>query len=253
MDVLATLANPRSYSQVLAPSPGASPWWVGVERNVWPFGADPKAEEWLGKRHVEDLARFCQDRIDSFYKHATESDEHERASFFAEKMYQFAPQSLLRELYPGAREVFLVRDFRDVACSVFAYTQRQGLAAFGREHVKSDEEYIRGPLLLLARALLESWRVRGEDSYLLRYEDLVLDTRQVLKSLLCYLEIAAGSDVLEAMVGGVTERGSHQTSPSPEASVGRWRKELTDSQLGAFEEGFGDALEAFGYAGESAG
>jgi len=102
--------------------------------------------------------------------------------------------------------------------------------------------------LQLVLALLESWRLRGADSYLLRYEDLVLDTRRTLERLLAHLEIDAGGPVIEAMVARATAGGSHQTSPSPEASVGRWQEELTASQRSTFEEGFADAFEAFGYA-----
>lgn len=252
MEVLAALTDPCSYSQILGPSPGSGPWWIGAERKYWPFGVDATAEGWLGRDHVEDLIRFCQDRIDSFYRRATEAREHERASFFVEKMYQFTVQRMLRELYPRAREIFLVRDFRDVACSVFAYTRRLGLLAFGREHVETDEQYIQGPLLHLVRTLLESWRLRAEDSYLLRYEDLVLDTRETLEGLLSYLQIDAGSRAIEAMLAGAPGRRRHQTSASPVASVGRWREELTESQRSAFKEGFGDALQAFGYASGSA-
>ena len=34
----------------------------------------------------------------------------------------------MRELYPGARELFLVRDFRDMIASMRAYNERKGSA-----------------------------------------------------------------------------------------------------------------------------
>ena len=39
----------------------------------------------------------------------------------------------MRELYPAARELFLVRDFRDMIASMQAYNARKGFGDFGRE------------------------------------------------------------------------------------------------------------------------
>ena len=39
---------------------------------------------------------------------------------------------LIRELYPRAKEIFLVRDFRDMARSIMAFDAKRGYAGFGR-------------------------------------------------------------------------------------------------------------------------
>ncbi len=49
---------------------------------------------------------------------------------------------MIREVYPRAQEVILVRDFRDMVASILAYNAKRGYTAFGREHVDNDEEYI---------------------------------------------------------------------------------------------------------------
>jgi hypothetical protein len=203
---------------------------------------------WLADAGVRDLAAFCRSRVDGFYRAAAGAAGYERASYFAEKLWSRSTvQEMLRDLYPGAREVFLVRDFRDLACSVLAYGRQQGAPLFGRESVGSDEEYIRGPLLGVAKAMLEAWRRRIGDSYLLRYEELVLRPRETLESLLSYLDLDAADAVIAGMLAGAPERrGGHQTAETATASVGRWRSELTESQRAAFEE-FGEVLDAFGY------
>jgi hypothetical protein len=249
MEVLAALAEPRSYAQMLAADSIGPHWWMGLDRRgALPLGVNEQAEEWLAGENVSELARFCRERIDGFYREAVEADARARAAYFAEKLWPgSSAQGMLRELYAGAREVFLVRDFRDLACSVLAYGRERGAPLFGRESVDSDEDYVRGPLLGVARAMRETWRSRSRDSHVLRYEDLVLRPSEALASLLSYLELDVDDDVIAGMLAGAPERGGgHQTAESAAASVGRWRRELTPTQLAAFED-FGEALEAFGY------
>ena len=80
-----------------------------------------------GREHVERLARFFQETVEQWYLTVARSQGQESPRYFAEKHLwpNFLPM-LIRELYPGAREVFLVRDFRDVACSALAADERRG-------------------------------------------------------------------------------------------------------------------------------
>jgi hypothetical protein len=80
---------------------------------------------------------------------------------------------LVWELYPHAKELFLVRDFRDVFSSMLAFNQRSGRRVFGPAHVESDEElayFLRDSRL---RYLSNSWPKREERAHLIRYEDLI--------------------------------------------------------------------------------
>ena len=246
LEVFSTLAEPCSYGQALATDQLGSNWWTGTTRlQELPLGVDAAAETWLGGTNVEDLALFCKERIDSFYRGAV-PDEYGRAEFFAEKLWPGSYlQRLLKELYPGTQEIVLVRDFRDMACSALAYGRRRGAPGFGREAVGSDEEYIRGPLLRQARVMLDHWRRLG--GYLLRYEDLVLEPTETLGRMLSHLGLDAGEPTIDAMVSGASRGGDHQTASSTSASMGRWRTELSDSHIELFGEGFDELFEAFGY------
>ena len=62
------------------------------------------------------------------------------------------------ELYPHAKEVFLVRDFRDMALSILSFDERRGFAGFGRPEGATDEEYMRGVLAGMATDLQRAGR-----------------------------------------------------------------------------------------------
>jgi hypothetical protein len=212
---------------------------------------DPEMRRWLETGYVEGLIRFCKHQIEDFYRHAVGPEQHERASHFVEKVWPgSAAQGMLADLYPGMREIFLVRDFRDMACSVNAFSERLGFKSFGRQHVKSDEEYVAGPLLESANLMLEMWRRCSHRAHLVRYEDLVTDTARTLTDLLDYVGAESSEEVIEAMIsGGVSSEalGVHMTAPSVAATVGRWRSDLNESVQRQFERSYAEVFAEFGY------
>ena len=252
MDVLGTLSDPRSWGQLLATDAVGQEWWTGNARRAQlPLGVDAEVEGWLGGPNVAELARFCKDRIDAFYRHVADLAERRQPVFFAEK---FSPGSgtdgLLRNVYPRVGQIFLVRDFRDMACSVLAYCRQEDVVAFGRETVESDDDYLRGPLVEQARGILDSWRLHDEDSCLVKYEDLVRDARGALAGALSKLGLDDSEETVVRMISGAASGTRHQTAADAEASIGRWRRELSASQQRLLREELRDALEAFGYAAD---
>jgi hypothetical protein len=208
--------------------------------------------QWLGGENVEATAQLCQSRIEEFYLELARREDRSDARYFVEKCWpdEFTPRTIA-ELYPEGREIFLVRDFRDMVCSILDFNTKRGVNSFGREQTGSDEEfisYLRGS----AEQMIESWRSRRERAYLMRYEDLILHPEVALANALRYIGVAADA----ATVGGVIEAANtwlpatqrdHQTSASPATSVGRWRRELSVEQQQICEDVFGDILAEFGY------
>jgi hypothetical protein len=242
-----------------------NPWWVGQnpyhDESVY---ERPSLSYWFGRAHVDRLAGFCQRNIEDWYMTLARSQEQETPLYFAEKhMWPTDLPVLAWELYPRAKEVFLVRDFRDMACSILAFDRERGFAGFGRPEGTTDEEYLRRDLRRMALDMRESWQSRGERGHLLRYEDLVFKPDETLASLLGYLELDFSPATIERMVEvGAQDAPSlpgtsitppslvegHRTTSDLKSSIGRWRHEGDSDFRDLCDEVFSDVLADFGYA-----
>jgi hypothetical protein len=251
--VLKTLASPTdARKRVGAPTEfhleplaaGGNPFYSAA------FAAWPEVEAWSGSTYITDLAAFCQRSIDGWYL-ATAAAQGQAIAplvYFAEKHFSDAYPQLMRELYPKARELFLVRDFRDMVASMLAYNARKGFGDFGRALVESDEawlNYLHKTFLVLRAA----WRDRGERGSLVRYEDLVRDPATTLPPLLNLLGLEATPETVTHLLAAADapELRGHATAGSPSGSIGRWRHDLPPAMQAAVEETFGELLQEFGY------
>jgi hypothetical protein len=238
-------------------------WWVGNN----PYHDDRVYEQvpletWFARTYPERLAAFCQRTVDDWYMTLARTQVQPAPVYFAEKhMWPNYIPVLTWELYPRAKEVFLVRDFRDMARSIMAFDERRGFAGFGRPEGASDEEYMRGELRKMAADLRQSWRTRGDRAHLVRYEDLVLSPAETVSGMLEYLELdaspgtvqdvlAKGSEQILRLPGSGYEESevqAHRTLADPRSTIGRWRSESDESHRRLAQEVFGDALREFGY------
>jgi len=252
MHMLKVLAEPANHHQSANFNNfHANEWYVGHNPfNTRPVIDRPEIGYWFGHTHVEQLVGFCQQSIEDFY-HQVANTQHEiKPMYFAEKHVPDHIPWLIWQLYPHAREVFLVRDFRDMLCSMLAFNARRGYMAFGRDRVESDEEHVR---LLQSHvvSLLKAWQRRSTQAHLLHYEDLIIRPVETLSDLLEYLNLDATSSTIEEMIQRASKdtptQHLHRTSPSPETSIGRWRQDLDHSLQVACQEAFGDVLKEFGY------
>jgi hypothetical protein len=227
------------------------PWWLGTEAPPPTLG-DPAIESVVGADAVEALAAFCQHRIDAVYRAVGAERGRDRVRFFTEKFSVQGPvAAITNELYEEAREVVLVRDFRDVVCSMLAYGERLGRLRFGREQAGSDSDFVLKAVRRGVSGLLDAWDARADSAHLLRYEDLVRQPRETIERLLRYLSLDDTPEVVDRMVDSVVgpsaERHAHQTSESQAASIGRWQREMSGDVEAACEEALGTALDTFGY------
>ena len=254
-EVLLALGGPASYLQPVTSAQRSPQWWLGQGRQFDERpDTDPAIERLLGSTQVRDAARFCRARINRFYRQVARSTGKQKPRYFAEKCVPRSPAyaQILREIYPSAREIFLVRDFRDVLCSIISFTDRLGYPWFGRDRVRTDEEYVRQILGPQCQVLTRGWNERSESAYLLRYEDLVLEPKGTLRSLFSHLSLGRGDRLLELLLDTPSderrEEYRHGTSATAEASIGRWKKDLDGSQKRVCKEVFGEALATFGYS-----
>jgi hypothetical protein len=154
-----------------------------------------------------------------------------------------------RSAYPQARFVHVIRDGRDVACSVL----EQGWLNAGRTgsddarlsfgaHVRfwvepeRREEFSRA-----SDATRAAWMWRrylsaaaGQGAFELRYESMVADPAATAEQLAAYLDTDAGH-LAESL------------SQAHARSLGRWRTDLTPGQLADVEREAGALLAGLGY------
>jgi Sulfotransferase family len=251
-DILGALSEPASYRQALSAEIYGPDWWIGTVRQAPPTTAyDAEMERWLAGQNVEDLALMCKARIDGFYEQAAKSQRKPSPRYFAEKVLPGTfREQIVPELYPGSKEVFLLRDFRDMASSILEFDRKRTFEGFLRPKGATDEEFVRGDLRRDIGVLADSWRKRSGSAFLLRYEDLVHHPEPTLAGLLAYLELDHDDKTVHRMLrlaGAEVRHTQHQTSSSAVSSIGRWRNEEPTIRT-ACDEALGDLLETFGYS-----
>jgi hypothetical protein len=255
MSVLQALAEPKSYLSQISASGFREPrWWLGNGQLATSSVADDAVGSWLATDALDELASVCQARVDAFYERAAPREEKPAARYFVEKAQpEGLPSDLALELYPESREVLLVRDFRDVLTSIFAFDAKRGGRAFGREQAESDEGYL-ARFVASAEVLLKRWRRRSADAHLVRYEDLVLDPAATLAGVFQHLALDADprtvERVLDAAAQEVPGMCGHRTTPDAATSVGRWRRDLPSRLASEANEALAAALEGFGYSAD---
>ena len=249
IEVLRALARPDSFMRQVTPGGTLNgDWWLG-RRDPRPRGlGNPDVQAWLAGQAVEDLAAFAQERIELLYGRLAADG----AVYFAEKLRNDIVSDLAWELYPGAREVVLVRDPRDVLCSVLAANVKRGEQPPPADVRRWIGEEFAGRIAAVAG----SWERRRDRAHLIRYEDLMLDPGPTLTGALEYLGLDAGQDAVRQMLAA-SERvlpgmSDHRTTPDPAASIGRYVRDLDPVLLQECERLLGDAIAMFGYSGTPA-
>jgi hypothetical protein len=213
----------------------------------------PTLDRWYGVDQVEELARVAQAAVESFYREYAGARNRALPPFFGEIMVPAGHcRWTAKLLYPRAREVFLVRDPRDILASVLAFTARRGVAYPGHEWVGSDEQYV-GSIRVYLSEFADWWKRRSRYSSLVRYEDLVRSPTETLGAMLAALELDSSPRIVDSLVaagnhvsGDVT---AHRTSPDGPSSIGRWERDL-DLRLKALcDKAFDGLLDELGGGG----
>ena len=190
--VLRSLSEPASYRRQMQGLNLQNPtWWLGTEGRVARRTQDAEFQDWLGSEAVQTLAGFAQSRIDDVYTRIAGLQQRPDVAYFAEKYQPDAVPRLMWELYPDAREVVLVRDFRDMLCSILAFNAKRGVQGFGRDRAASDAEFV-DEMGKPADALARSWEQRASRAHLIRYEDLVSRPAETVEGLLDYAGLDSG-------------------------------------------------------------
>lgn len=235
----AEVSNPHALAEDVSRA-GRNPYYAQVTDQ-------PDLQRVLRRDDVHDLAAVCVRRIDDWYATMARAQGRSVGRYFAEKCTPQHIPIVLWNLYPNAKEVFLVRDFRDMASSILAFNRKRGYAAFGRHPDDDDERHLHR-LRESAEGLLASWVQRRDRAHLVHYEDLVRQPAVTLLRLLEYLELDAAPESADRMLrhgsSQTKEVEWHSTSPSLADSVGRWRREPPELRE-LMQRIFGDLARQF--------
>ena len=168
----------------------------------------------------------------------------------------------IRALFPRARFIHIVRDGRDVACSMVP-----GIGGTEWRHLRPPAwDRIRDRYEGLVRCAA-TWRdvveialadLAAVPHHQLRYEDLVIEPRGVAARLLAYLELP-GDPSVERFCDKIQDatrdsyHAAHQAHwyrDDHERRIGRWREFATarPNEMSEVERLLGDTLRRLGYA-----
>ncbi len=208
-------------------------------------------QQWFNSQFVEQTAILCQRSIEDCYREIANAQDQKTPRYFAEKHIPDEVPGIVWELYPNTREIIVVRDFRDMLCSIRAFNAKRGSIGFNRDQVDSEEQYIYR-LGREVEQLLSSWKNRRDRICLVRYEDLISKPNEILQGVLTYLGIEAGPSMVEGILRralvDTSEMVGHRTSGSAERSIARWHSDLDEDSKLLCGKVFGEALNEFGYA-----
>ncbi|MCH8209711.1 MAG: sulfotransferase [Nitrospinae bacterium] len=252
----------------------SSSWQVPVqhipldsEGSHWIFGneddssivetMEPHMHAWFKSRYTADLYRFFFDQINEHYKLVGRINNPQgNPRFICEKFSPIdwvKPRKSMKgfmKLFPNMKEIVLVRDFRDMFCSIKAYNQKRGIKAFGVDPYDSNATYIKERLAGRADLLLTHWENVKNRAFLFKYENFVSDPGKVMKDIFEYL----GASAID--IPSLLEKASrlkpesqkyHQTSIDVKKSVGRFRQELSPEIIDLCNKTMERPLSEFGY------
>jgi Sulfotransferase family len=252
--VFRALTAPRSYlRQIHTERWDESRWWLGDGSGPLPAPVELGIADWLGTDAVRQVGAACQERVEAFYREVTEKSGKTDVRYFAEKcLLDPVLLDLTSEIFPAARELILVRDFRDRLSSVFAWNEKREDHGFGHAAEMSKAEYLAERVRADAEGLLRRRRRQGDAAHLVRYEDLILRPAETLTGLLQYLDLDADASLVETMLAEATRPDelldAHRTVSDPAQTIGRWRRDLPPALAEECNEILGPVLAEFGYS-----
>ena len=194
------------------------------------------------------LADFVLQAIDRAYDTADDSETNHKPSsrHYAEKSGSGHTARLMMELCPEGREIFLVRDFRDMYCSMLQFSQQRQTGDFGWQGVHADN--FMDIVAKRVEQLRLSFESRAKTTLVLRYEDLLANPRGVLQKMFSDLSLTNKPETITNMVNAMNNPvEGHQTSKNAQASIERWKKELNCKQRSRINQLMRQSLAAFGY------
>ena len=156
----------------------------------------------------------------------------------------------IKTLFPEAKILFIVRDGRDVACSYRELASRKINSKYAPQLPSSIE------------AIAREWSANNakiqdaldSNALLIRYEDLLLDTKATLEKVCQHLNVSYHNDMLNYHINHEGHEPAEFLQwkekiiqPPDSRNIGKYSAELSAHEIKIFESIAGAELEAFGY------
>jgi len=232
-------------------------------KHFYNIGYNPYVDRQYHKAFQLDAVASWQDRelpisvvncfkslVDQFVNNLLIDVGRSGISYFAEKTIVSPMNDLVLNIYPRAKQVFLVRDIRDSFVSARAFNRKRGYESFGFEG-KTDQEVL-ASRKHIADVLVQAYRHAQDRTYFVRYEDLVSDMKGTLVKLVEFLGLDGSPETIAKMVESQDrkseEKAIHATTRDTASSVERWRTELSDDEKQYCAQAYREFFETFGYA-----
>jgi len=248
---------PRSGTTLLRAMLDSHPnIYSGVEIAITMQAAEATIDTWeaIGKRlqlyEIEDgdVARAYGKAIEHILERARQKSGKPR---IADKM----PQSIqhfntLSWMLPESKFVHLIRDGRDVACSIVNHTvefkDKNGNPMW---FTKDEVEAVKYWKWITNRGLLMRNHPNGDRYYEIFYEDLVKYPETEMRKLLDFLNEPWDNRVLKHFEDKhELEETTKQSGGEPNTnSIGRWKMQLTEEQQKRIQELIGSMLNYLNY------
>jgi hypothetical protein len=219
------------------------------------YGFYPEQWDDFYQRFCPELLAFCTAQLRYFYAHAARLQGKAAPRWMAEKFVPGADAFEVKRLFPAAREIVLVRDPRDVFCSVLAFMRKRGYIGFGREWFDNDLDYLERAFIP-GFAELHEYAQGNHHACLVRYEDVVRFPLMTFQRIYHYLGIDDSEECIRGMLDRVRgaapeDQAAHRTAASDSASIGRYRGELAADAVAIIEDSLAEALLAWSYGASS--
>jgi hypothetical protein len=179
------------------------------------------------------LGRTFRELLLKYYTILQVDQDKLGARYFAEKgdLDEAARQGP-RIFFDTVREIVLVRDPRDLLCSFISFWKNTMNDAV--QQLKS------------ATSRLRSIHDRADsDTIFVKYEDLVTKSVETMEQIYQFVGLDSTTGPGRAEETSLFQK--HGTSATPEASIGRWRADLSQEAIAVCDQAFRPFIERFGY------
>lgn len=157
------------------------------------------------------------------------------------------------DTFPRARVIHVLRDGRDVVCSLRVHPKFRWVDGVRQPRVTDRPLYWCARRWLAAQAAIAPWRADPR-VHELRYEALTRDPEGTLRAALAFVGEPWDPAVLHyhdtpspSHVSAKIPQNPESITPVFTSSIGRWRRDLTPQEQDAVHQLLGDALAARGY------